>query len=152
MVRIRKGEVKDFEKLSWGWKNSKKILKKYIEAIKKREQEFFVVEDKNNLIGEIHIFWKDKDKQKADGKNRAYLSAFGIHKDFQGKGIGTKLIGHALNYIKKKGYTQVTIGSYKDENKTQRYYNKLCFKRKIKTDTDKSIKPQKDFILFLREL
>ncbi|MCK4552696.1 GNAT family N-acetyltransferase [Candidatus Pacearchaeota archaeon] len=151
-MKIRKGEIKDFKKLSWGWPNSKKLLKKYIKGIKEKKQDFLVVEEGKLLIGEIHFFWENEDKQKADTKKRVYLCAFRIHKKFQGRGIGTKLINDAFEYIKKKGFNEVTIGSYKEEKRTQRYYKKLGFNKKVKIDLDNSGKIPKEFILFLKKL
>lgn len=42
----------------------------------------------NRLIGELHAAYIHNDKRFAIRNKRAYLFAFRIHKDFQGKGYG----------------------------------------------------------------
>lgn len=77
---IRQGKIEDFKQLdqdwAWGkdsWQRQAQI--DFIQGIKEGLQEFLVVEDKGQVVGEIHIFWKKQDLDEADGKNRAYLSA-----------------------------------------------------------------------------
>jgi hypothetical protein len=40
------------------------------------------------LIGELYIFWDLEDKDEANGKERAYLSAFRIEEELRGLGLG----------------------------------------------------------------
>lgn len=93
MIQIRQGTIEDFGQLNqewaWGadeWQRQAQI--NFIQGIQEGTQGFLVVENDGQVIGELHIFWKRKDLDEADGKMRAYLSAFRIHPKYRGKGLG----------------------------------------------------------------
>ncbi|MDF2378973.1 MAG: GNAT family N-acetyltransferase [Candidatus Gracilibacteria bacterium] len=125
---IREGKIEDFPLLEWAWKDDRVVQQKYISAIQDGKQSFLVVEADEKIIGEIHLWWvSDNDLEVANEKNRAYLSTFRIHDDHQRKGYGKQLMMAALDLIKKKGYTQVTIASYEGEDEIEELYKKWGF-------------------------
>lgn len=69
------------------------------------------------MIGEIHIMYMHDDERFAVKNKRAYLFAFRIHKDFQGKGYGQILMNEVIDVLRKRGYSEFTIG-VEDDNKT----------------------------------
>lgn len=70
-----------------------------------------------NLVkGLMHLFWDSEDKDEANGKDRAYISAFRIDEGYRGQGLGKKLMLRALDRIKERGYTEVTIGVEHDDS------------------------------------
>lgn len=65
-MKIRKGQIEDFKKLDheWAWGNTpseRKAQNDYIEGIKRGTQEFWIVENEDDIIGELHIYWDQKD-------------------------------------------------------------------------------------------
>src|SRR5690606_38301420 len=72
-------------------------------------------------------------KDEANGINRAYLFSFRVHPQYQGKGIGSKLIKKVLNRIKEKGFTEVTIGVDQSDAKLISMYHSWGFTNYIKT-------------------
>ncbi len=54
------------------------------------------------MIGELYIFWDLEDKDEANGKDRAYLSACRIEEELRGLGLGKnneqRTMKYPLNY------------------------------------------------------
>lgn len=112
---IRIGSIEEMKRL---WGNSDSPTEMYfIDGIKKENIEFWTVEDEltNSLIGELYIFWNSEDKDEANGIDRAYLCAFRIEKEFQGHGLGKKLMNRVLCRVKERGYSEATIGADNDD-------------------------------------
>lgn len=137
MAKIRTGQIEDFNQLNedWAWGKDqwqREGQKSYIEGIKNGTQMFLVAENDGAVIGELHIFWNAEDKEEANGKDRAYLSAMRLHPDYRGQGIGTKLIQEAFHHIAENGFNEVTIGAYTHEPNIQKWYEKLGFTEFVK--------------------
>lgn len=111
---IRIGSKEELKQL-WGSSNSP-TEKYFINGIEKGNIEFWTIEDESNnlLIGELYIFWNSEDKDEANGKDRAYLCAFRVEKEFQGRGFGKKLMQRVLCRVKEMGFCEATIGADND--------------------------------------
>lgn len=137
MTYVRPGKIEDFERLNqdwaWGtdeWQRQAQI--DFIQGIKTGDQEFLVAEDAGQLVGELHIFWKKKDMDEADGKTRAYLSAFRVHPEHRGKGFGRELMRQVQERIKARGFTSATVGADVDEEELQALYQRWGFTDLVK--------------------
>ena len=90
-MKIRKAT--DQEMLSlWGYKNMDPVPPTalfFAQNISSGNAEFWTLNDNDQIIGELYIFWNLGDKDFADGKNRAYLCAFRIKSEYRGKGHGS---------------------------------------------------------------
>ena len=93
---------------------------------------FWTVDDKGELIGELYAFLNLDDRDFADGKDRAYLCAFRIRKQYRGQGLGTALMKAALEDMRNRGFKTVTIGVNKDEPENIRLYERLGFSERVK--------------------
>ncbi len=157
-MNIRQGKIEDFEKLNheWAWNPEKewqqKAQKDYIKGIQAGRQEFLVIENEDQIIGEFHIYWKKNDTDEADGKKRAYLSAFRIHPEFRHQGFGKKLMTAVLERIKEKGFSEVTIGAYKHEPEIQKLYEKWGFTEFVKEAIEETTDGKPTYLLFLKKL
>lgn len=81
----------------------------------------------DKLTGELHVKYDSEDKNFAEKGKRAYLFAFRIHKDYQGRGFGKMLLETVLAELKLQGYSEVTVG-VEDDNARARYiYEKYGF-------------------------
>lgn len=158
MHTIRQGTIKDFEKLNqdWAWGKSKwqrQGQRDYIKGIAAGTQEFWVIEDKDEILGELHLYWeKSNDPDEANGKNRAYLSAMRIHPNFRNQGLGTKLMEAALESIQRKGFTEATIGAYEHEPLIQDLYKKWGFTEFLKETWEETPEYKKKYFLYLKKL
>ena len=76
--------------------------------------DIFVMFDDDRPIGELHTAYESDDKRAVKGK-RAYLFAFRIHEDYQGRGYGKQLLQSVIETLNEKGYTEFTVG-VEDDN------------------------------------
>lgn len=89
--------------------------------------DIFALFDDDKLIGELHVKYDNEDKDFAAKGKRAYLYAFRIHKDYQGKGLGSYLLETVIDELTNNGYHELTVG-VEDDNLRARYmYEKYGF-------------------------
>ena len=131
-MNIRQGTLDEFKRL---WNYSKSSTYNYfLENMGRGIIEFWTIEEEDNLIAELYIFWNSIDKDEANGKDRAYLCAFRVQKEFQGKGIGSLLMKKVIYRIKEKGFQEVTIGiDNREYVKLKELYEKFGFNELLKS-------------------
>ncbi len=93
--------------------------------------DIFALFNDNKLIGELHVKYDNEDKDFAEKGKRAYLFAFRVHKDYQGKGLGSYLLETVIDELNANGYHELTVG-VEDNNIRARYmYEKYDFVQPI---------------------
>lgn len=132
-MEIRIGLTEEMQEL---WENSNSPTYRYFtNGMQQGNIEFWTVEDENSkeLVGELYIFWDSEDKDEANGKGRAYLCAFRIHKDYRGLGYGKKLMMTVLDRVRERGFNEVTIGVDNDDvERLTSMYSRWGFSELIK--------------------
>ena len=93
--------------------------------------DIFGLFQENRLIGEIHVAYIHDDDRFAVKNKRAYLFAFRIHKNFQGKGYCQFLMNEVVSILSEKGYSVFTIGVEDDNETAKHIYSKLGFTQLI---------------------
>ena len=89
--------------------------------------DIFALFDNDNLIGELHVKYDNEDKHFAEKGKRAYLFAFRIHKDYQGKGLGSYLLKTVIDELNANGYHELTVGVEDDNIRARYMYEKHGF-------------------------
>ena len=135
-MEFRKIIIDEFVKLKNLFPDNEEMWNKYknkmLEPMKKQEIDVFVVEDNEKFIGEITVNYKSHELEKETIPNkRVYLEAFRIDKQWQGQGLGQKLINYCIDYLIKIGYTEFTIGVEDDNEVAKHIYFKLGFAEAI---------------------
>lgn len=125
---IRQGSINEMLSL-WYKRNTSEFFKN---KISNGDVEFWTIEFKNELIGELYLFKSLDDKQFADGGTTAYLCAFRISENFQGRGYGTMLMNRVFERLEELGFKYVTIGVEKEETANMRLYNRLGFLEELR--------------------
>lgn len=112
---VRIASVEEMKKL-WGYSESP-TYNYFVDGMEKCNIEFWTIEEikTNKLIGELYIFWDSEDKDEANGYERAYLCAFRVEADYQGRGLGSKLMNRVFERLEEKLVKEVTIGIDNDE-------------------------------------
>ena len=89
--------------------------------------DIFALFDGDKIIGELRVKYVSGDERFAEKGKRAYLYAFRIHANYQGKGLGSYLLENVLTILKESGYSEFTVG-VEDDNARARYmYEKNGF-------------------------
>ena len=86
--------------LSWGW--------------------ITVRDDSNKLIGFVQIL--------SDGIKHAYILRLLVHRDYQGKGIGTKIMENLMDFLGENGLSPVLLTKPSEES----FYSKFGLSRSNK--------------------
>lgn len=81
----------------------------------------------SDLIGELHVTWRSDDPLAAIDGQRAYLSAYRIRADRQGRGYGQRLLRGVIAAIEERGYREITIGVEDDNLRAKHLYRKFGF-------------------------
>ncbi|MFK5883729.1 MAG: GNAT family N-acetyltransferase [Candidatus Izemoplasma sp.] len=159
-MEVRIAKIEEFKKL-WNYSNSPTYLY-FLEQLINENIEFWTVVLSNKLIGELYIFWDSEDKDEANGTSRAYLCAYRIESEHQGKGYGKQLMNTVLKRIKNKGFNEVTIGVDNNEFiKLEVMYKKIGFTTHVKStnvdlhnisDSLVPIRYEEPYVLMLKKL
>jgi RimJ/RimL family protein N-acetyltransferase len=118
MIRIRKARAGDeigisemkkegLKRKTWAYTGTNKFTKKHFNRLKENiisknstHKQFVAIETTNKkIVGSIGYDFK-----KIGRIRHTVHLGWGIHPDYEGKGIGTKLLKHALIDAKKRGF------------------------------------------------
>jgi len=127
-LKIRKAKIsdaRDIQSLINKFAKRDLVLPRSLNEVYENLRDFFVCEMDGKIIGTaaLHILWEDL----------AELRSITVSKEYQGMGIGKRLIKRALKEAKAIGVKQVFVLTY-----TPEYFKKIGF-----TDIDKNSLPQK---------
>lgn len=122
-------EVQELHRLTelYNYNNVDEMIAKCTYEIQNNIIDIFVLSDDSELIGELHTRYQSDDDNFAVQGRRAYLFAFRIHKNYQGKGYGKYLIKKVIKILKGRGYSEFTIGVEDGNLKAQHIYHSLGF-------------------------
>lgn len=112
-----------------------------------KEVEMFdpIWDSKMNLLGKVEkdnnsvLVYEEKDEvvgfviRVRYGPELQYLFRLGVRKDFQGKGVGTKLLDHCKELARKEGVKEVGLYAEVDNDRLSEFYEKRGFKRSKKS-------------------
>ncbi len=90
-------------------------------------QDIYVLENETGIMGEVTIIYRDNHEGFTIEGQRVYMEALRIEESNQGKGYGQYFINSVIEYIKKEGYSEITIGVEDDNFNAKHIYNKLGF-------------------------
>ncbi|MBQ8200847.1 MAG: GNAT family N-acetyltransferase [Clostridia bacterium] len=87
----------------------------------------YLLLENGDLVGELHITWSSEDTQAVISGQRAYLYAFRIRADRQGRGYGQHLLQSVINAAAARGVRELTIGVEEDNLPARHIYDKFGF-------------------------
>lgn len=94
------------------------LLERFMILMGNRDYQIMVASHNNSAIGKAHIRWQDKG---------ASLSDIAIHPQFQGKGFGSALIAHCINYALSEGKPLLNLDVETHNQKALNLYTQLGF-------------------------
>ncbi len=152
---FRKILPEEFDKLFELFPDDEELWLKYREKRLKEfnaeETDTYVIEFNNKFIGEVSVNYVCHDLHTETIPNqRVYFQAFRLDKQYQGKGLGQKLIQYVLNDLESRGYTEFTIGVEDDNEIAKNIYFKFGFTEEIDKGHGNEFDPT-DYTLYLRK-
>ena len=128
-MEYRKISLEELDKLKnlYAYENFEEFKKLIINDISNGIKNIFVIEENKNLIGEITVTYKSDSPNETIKNIRVYLGAFRIHKAYQNKGLGQRLLKYVIEEIEKEGITEFTVGVEDDNENAKHIYEKFDF-------------------------
>ena len=84
----------------------------------------FVLRQNGAIVGMINLLFTIST---AEGGFVIVLEDLVVHKKFQGKGYGRKLLQHAIDFAKQKNFLRVTLLTDRPENVAQEFFRHYGF-------------------------
>ena len=79
----------------------------------------FVLRQDNNIVGMINLLFTIST---AEGGFVILLEDLVIHKKYQGKGYGSRLLEHAIEFAKQKNFVRITLLTDRPELRSQKFF------------------------------
>jgi ribosomal protein S18 acetylase RimI-like enzyme len=121
----------DFELMKWrdmdAMKDAQFRLLKDVLLSKDENDDFFVAEDEG-ILGFLHV---TKNTDFFTGEEQGYISSVVVTKAGEGKGIGKKLMQYAEEWAKSKGYKQLVLNVFSNNERAVNFYSYLDYKPEV---------------------
>jgi len=128
-MEYRKINLEELDKLKnlYKYENFEEFKKQIIDEISNGIKDIYVIAENENLIGEVTVTYKSDIPNETIPNIRVYLSAFRVHNDYQGQGLGQKLLKYVISELENKGITEFTVGVEDDNENAKHIYEKFDF-------------------------
>lgn len=90
--------------------------------LSEQNSNIFVAEVEDRLVGYITVLGGNVQRN----RHRAYL-VLGVHEDYQGQGVATKLFNNVFDWAKEVGITRLELTVIKNNTKAFNLYKKMGF-------------------------
>jgi len=127
-LKIRRAlisDIKEIQKLVNDFARKEQMIPRSVNELYENIRDFVVADDKHGIVGAcaLHVLWEDL----------AEVRSLAVRKEFQGKGIGRKMVNNCIRDARALGIKRVFVLTYQPD-----FFRKLKFR-----DTDKASLPQK---------
>ncbi len=128
-MTIRKLKIEELPLLTqlFDYNDVDDMIVQNTEEMQNERVAIFCIFQEEKLLGELHVCYESEDIMVAERDKRAYLFAFRVHKDYQGRGIGTRLLEQVMDELMEKGYREFTVGVEDDNDRARHMYQKQGF-------------------------
>ena len=128
-MEFRKINLDELDKLKnlYDYENFEEFKRKITTDILNKVKDLYILEEDGKIIGEIKVTYKSDMPNQTIQNIRVYLYAFRIHKDYQNKGLGQKLLTFVINSLENEGITEFTLGVEDDNEIAKHIYEKFGF-------------------------
>lgn len=124
-------DIKNFEKCNniWNMEKNKELKDRFYNELLNKTRKTFVYVKDEEYIGEISIVFNKKDEDYSIPGMRLYISRIIVKKDCRGKGYGKKLMNFIIEYAKREGYEELSLGVNLDNYIALKLYVELGFNK-----------------------
>ena len=129
MDEILELDIKNFDKCNniWNMEKNKELKDRFYNELLSKNRMTFVYTKDEEYIGEISIVFNKNDEDYSIPGIRLYVSRIIVKKEFRGRGYGKKLMKHIIEYAKKQGYSELSLGVNLDNYIALKLYVELGF-------------------------
>jgi ribosomal protein S18 acetylase RimI-like enzyme len=124
--------IREAELLALEWEGTythyRRVFRQTYEDVVRGQRVMLVAVAGGRLVGQLFIQLSSTETRYADGYSRAYLYALRVRPEWQGQGLGTRLIAAAEEALRARGFTVAVIAAGKDNPGAQRLYQRLGYK------------------------
>lgn len=151
---VRKITVSELPRLTklFDYNDIDAMIEENTSCIQNGVMDIFILLDGEKLIGELHISYESEDSLEAVRGVRAYLSAYRVHKDFQGMGLGKFLMKSVLDTLAAEGYSEFTVGVEDDNDRALHIYKEFGFSEVIAQKYEEYQGDGYEYNLYLKRL
>ena len=129
MDEILELDIKNFDKCNniGNMEKNKELKDRFYNELLSKNRMTFVYTKDEEYIGEISIVFNKNDEDYSIPGIRLYVSRIIVKKEFRGRGYGKKLMKHIIEYAKKQGYSELSLGVNLDNYIALKLYVELGF-------------------------
>lgn len=151
---VRKITVNELPKLTelFDYNDIDGMISENTSLIKNEVMDIFILLDGERLLGELHVSYESNDKLEAVRGIRAYLSAYRVHNDFQGMGLGKFLMKSVIDTLAAEGYSEFTVGVEDDNDRALHIYREFGFSEVIARKYEEYQDDGYEYNLYLKRL
>lgn len=148
-VRVIKSEELSALTALFDYESVENMIAENRRMIESGAGDIFCLYFNERLIGELHVLY-DATENDEPHKCRAYLSAYRIHKEFQGRGLGKFLLRTVIQRLTACGYPELTIGVEDDNDRAKHIYERFGFTELLGRKKDEYCGEKYEYNLYLR--
>ena len=129
MDEIIELDIKNFDKCNniWNMEKNKELKDRFYNELVSKNRMTFVYTKDEEYIGEISIVFNKNDEDYSIPGIRLYVSRIIVKKEFRRRGYGKKLMNHIIEYAKREGYKELSLGVNLDNYIALKLYVELGF-------------------------
>jgi ribosomal protein S18 acetylase RimI-like enzyme len=129
-VAIRPVREEELEALEWDgeYTRYRRIYRQTFADVARGQRLMLVAAAAGVLIGQIFVQLASSEAHYADGHSRAYLYSLRVRPEWQGQGVGTRLIRAAEAALRARGFTCAVIAAGKANPGARRLYERLGYR------------------------
>jgi diamine N-acetyltransferase len=129
LFQIIKLDPKDYDRCShiWDMKKSSKMAKAFYDEIVSGNRITFIYVENDEFIGEGSLVIRNDDPDYTIPDKRIYLSRMIVKEEYRNRGIGGIILDYLIEYAKKLGYNEISLGVDTDNIIARRLYEKKGF-------------------------
>jgi ribosomal protein S18 acetylase RimI-like enzyme len=129
-VTIRPIREADLPGLEWdgAYTRYRRVFRQTYDDVVRGQRLMFVAAAGVQLVGQVFVQLSSTETRYADGYSRAYLYSLRVRPEWQGRGLGTRLIAAAEAVLVARGFTVAVIAAGKENPGALRLYERLGYR------------------------
>lgn len=133
------------------YNNAEEMLQRCALEIQKGVIDIFGLYEDKALIAELRVKYESEDEAFALRGKRAYLYAFRVRGEYQGRGYGKLLLKTVLSRLEEAGYDEFTVGVEDDNLRALHIYRSFGFNEFLLRKREEYQGDAYEYSLYLRK-